>query len=69
MMTEIDNYPNKEENLNTSELLEQVQMLSQKLEEIKALAGKEQQRWVGMDLKGSPQWTVPFKKIIRIIEN
>ncbi len=54
---------------NAETLSQQVQMLSKKLEEIKYLAGKEQGRWADFnDQSYSPEWTIPFKKIIHIIE-
>ena len=66
-MNTITKHIEKSENID--ELVNQIQVLSQKLEEIKILAGKEQQRWVSMDEGNSPIWTLPFKKIVKIIEN
>jgi hypothetical protein len=63
----INKVMNKQENIET--LKKQLDELSQKLEHIKVLAGKEQGRWVVLNSDEAPEWTMPFKKIINIIEN
>jgi hypothetical protein len=53
----------------SDDLRQQLAELSEKLEYIKVLAGKEQGRWAEFGVSEAPEWTTPFKKIIKIIEN
>lgn len=67
--TDLNNNKIMNKNESIESLKKQLDELSQKLENIKALAGKEQGRWIFLNTDEAPEWTMPFKKIINIIEN
>jgi hypothetical protein len=69
-MTDIEEHKIMSTKKNESDdLRQQLAELSEKLEYIKVLAGKEQGRWAEFGAGEAPEWTAPFKQIIRIIEN